>query len=504
MEKGEKEDPNLLKKVEVEDEDNAQEILEEKIYINNKARMTIYICLVIISTFSACDGGIVPQQLDNIKIDFGQDKESVAGFFSSVDYIGRVAGALIFAAIMGKMNRKMLLIGTLLFKALMLLVSLFPFDKKNASDSDKKIIMIVNIIARGLSGISQVFYTAYLIVWCDQYGKEKYRTIMITIIQLSSAIGIIIGYGLGLLNQKIFGEEKGWAEGFGIEGIILLICSFIIFSFKNKYFSHKFVLIKDNEGREETPNGENKSSIVSNFGKILCNKIFLFTSLGNSIAFFAMSVIQYWGDKYMDKVLEVSKSTRFIAFSCLVLLGPILGILFGGIICSYLGGYGKRKVMVFVIISVILGSLISITTALYNNYIIFILISWLFLFFVCATIPPESGIIISSLDNNLKGDGFSLSNCIGNLIGNFPAPYIFSLFADFFNNENENDYTHYRYAWSVSMCFNFLGVFFIIMAGIYRFKIKGDLARDEIKDIDRTTIGTLDESEVNDGDNLII
>ena len=102
-----------------------------------------------------------------------------------------------------------------------------------------------------------------------------------------------------------------------------------------------------------------------------------------------------------------------------------------------------------------------------------------FLFFVCATIPPESEIIISSLDNNLKGDGFSLSNCIGNLIGNFPALYIFSLFSDFFNNDVENDYRHYRYAWTASMCFNFLGVFFIIMAiGIYRFKIKGYLSRD--------------------------
>ena len=59
-------------------------------------------------------------------------------------------------------------------------------------------IMVVNIIARGLSGISQVFYTSYLIVWYVQYRKEKYKTIMITIIQLSSAVGII-RYGLGSL-----------------------------------------------------------------------------------------------------------------------------------------------------------------------------------------------------------------------------------------------------------------------------------------------------------------
>ena len=80
----------------------------------------------------------MPQQLDEIKIDFGKDKESVAGFCSSVDYIGRVTGALIFVSIMGKMNRKMLLIATLIFKDFMLLVALFQINKSKASDSDKK------------------------------------------------------------------------------------------------------------------------------------------------------------------------------------------------------------------------------------------------------------------------------------------------------------------------------------------------------------------------------
>ena len=224
-------------------------------------------------------------------------------------------------------------------------------------------------------------------------------------IQLASAIGIILGYGLGIVCQKIFGDDKdeikdkngtlikyntGWPHSFAIEGIILLICDFVIFSFKNKYFSNNFALNKDNEGIEEVTKEKNDSTILSNFGKMLCNKLFLFTTIANNMAFFSMSVIQYWGDDYMKQVLKVGNSTRFIAFLCLVLLGPILGILFGGIICSHLGGYGKRKVMIFVIIAVIIGSLVSITTALYNNTILFILINWLFLFFICATIPPES------------------------------------------------------------------------------------------------------------------
>lgn len=150
---------NNLKSKEEESNDLKQEI----IHINNKVRIVIYLCLVFISGFSACDGGILPQQVDNIQKDFGSDSASTVGLFGSIDYIGRVVGASIFASIMGKINRKMLLVAALVFKALTLLIALFTPN------------MYVNIGSRCLSGISQVFFTSYFPVWCNQYGKEKNR-----------------------------------------------------------------------------------------------------------------------------------------------------------------------------------------------------------------------------------------------------------------------------------------------------------------------------------------
>ena len=198
-----KEDNNL------DEEDSDSNLIK----INDKARRTIYICLVLINTFSACDGGIIPQQTSNIQKDFGNaDDNALVGFFGSVDYIGRVIGALIFSFILGKMNRKMVLFSTLILKAITLLIAI-PF--KGA---------IINIIFRGISGISQVFYTSYLPVWCDQYGKKKHRTIMVMLVQLGFPIGE---------------SFSGWRLGFGIEGVILIICSFIIIGFKKKIFFGK-------------------------------------------------------------------------------------------------------------------------------------------------------------------------------------------------------------------------------------------------------------------------
>ena len=243
-----------IKYEEQKDEEDEDLQGNEMIEINEKARRTIYICLVLVSLFSSCDGGIIPQQNSKIQTDFVGDENdnSLVGFFGSVDYIGRVIGALIFAVIMGKMNRKKLLIATLILKSITLFIAL-PF--KNST---------INIIFRGISGISQVFYTSYLPVWCDQYGKKKHRALMVTIVQLGNPIGIILGYGMGMLCDTFAPEGySGWRISFAIEGAILIVCALIILGFKKKYFSENFVLLKDNFGKEEVKEEEENSKIIN-------------------------------------------------------------------------------------------------------------------------------------------------------------------------------------------------------------------------------------------------
>ena len=464
-------DENEYKNKEETDE-NDEDI--QKIEINEHARRTIYICLIILNTFSGCDGGIIPQQTANIKKDFGNENDdALFGFFGSVDYIGRVIGALIFTFILGKMNRKMILFFTLILKAITLFIAI-PFKGS-----------IINIIFRGISGISQVFYTSYLPVWCDQYGKKKHRTIMVMIVQLGLPIGIILGYGMGMICDLILPEDsdyKGWRISFGIEGIILIICALIILGFKKKYFSEKFILIDDNIGKEEKKSEQDEEKLINfnNVKKILSNKLFLFTTLSNSVSFFGMGIVQYWGEIYMELVLKMDATFRFIIFSLLCLLGPILGMIFGGLVCSKLGGYNKRRAMVFIIILLIVAALLSSLITLGNNTIVFIIFSWSYLFFLCAAVPPESGIIIASLENNLRGDGFALSNSLMNLLGSFPPSYIFGALSDLIKSripkEEANNYSHYVYSWMLCMVYNYIGVILIIIAGFFRFRIKGDLS----------------------------
>ena len=468
-----------MKEEEGENENENQQIKSQEnlvssndlIEINESIRTVIFICLVIVATLSSCDGGIIPQQNININKDFETNGEQEVGLFGSIDYIGRVVGAVIFTIIMGKMNRKMILVVTLIFKSITLFFPLFTTN------------YYINIVARCLSGLSQVFYPTYLPVWCDQYGKKDSRAIMVMVVQIGNPIGIILGYGLSMFCQWInLFDMNGWRTSFAIEGIILIVCAVFILFFDNIYFSEKLVLVEDSKGKIETNTNENESNLFGNICKIICNKIFLFSSICNSVAFFGIGVVQFFGDKYMEVVLEIDSSIRFIFFGLLCLLGPTSGMVFGGIICSKLGGYTKRNSMTFIIISMALASIISMFIACHTYIVLFIIAAWTYLFAIGAVIPPISGLIISCLDNNLRGDGFSICNFLNNLIGNFLSSYVYSLIVDAFaleNKEEDAKYTEkYRYAWMITMGYNFVGLLFVIIAGIFRYRIKGDLSEN--------------------------
>ena len=234
-------------------------------------------------------------------------------------------------------------------------------------------------------------------------------------------------------------------------------------------------MVDDSKGIEVK--GDKAVKLFKNLRKIMCNPIFLFSSLCNSVAFFGIGVVQYYGDKYMEKVLEIGSSIRFILFGLLCLLGPTSGMVFGGIICSKLGGYIKRKSMTFVLISMSVASGISMIIACHTISPLFVVVSWTYLFGIGAVVPPLSGIIISCLEQKLRGDGFSICNCFNNLIGSFPSSYVFSLLVDAFSKKEEKE--RYKNAWMITMCYNFVGLIYVIIAGIFRYRIKGDLSESE-------------------------
>ena len=110
-------------------------------------------------------------------------------------------------------------------------------------------------------------------------------------------------------------------------------------------------------------------------------------------------------------------------------------------------------------------------------------------------IPPEAGIIIASLPKELKGDGFTVTNFICNLIGSVPSPFAFPFFKDVVF---KNDEKQWPKAMFVCMVINCLNTVFIVVATVFRIRLSEDL------DKSLPLITNIVDSNENDDENFNI
>jgi len=137
------------------------------------------------------DHGTIPASSNEIKQDFNIN-ETELGSFGSLVYMGKLLGALILSKVIDIVNRKLLLLFTLLFICLLT----FSF------------ISFYNIwfllFNRILIGFGQVFITVYFPVWIDQYGHKEWKTAMMSVFNLTSPLGVMFGYILTMIVKEDF------------------------------------------------------------------------------------------------------------------------------------------------------------------------------------------------------------------------------------------------------------------------------------------------------------
>ena len=431
---------------------------EDIININSSIRIKLFLILLLVFTISSADGGIIPYSTETLKNEL-RITDTQVGIYSSLDFFGRVFGSIIISLFITHNNRKKLLLFSLTFKGLFLCISLFTIN------------FFINFLARFLTGICQVFFTIYFPVWCDQYGNNK-KTEWVTIMQIGNPIGIILGYGFSMCLSILFKNFSEWRLAYLFEGGSLILIGLYIYKYIDEiYFSEKFLLLSDSTGKYiQIKNSDNKN-FKDNLFIILANKVFLFNTISGSVAFFGLGVIQFWGNDYLKHYLNVNNNGALFIFNILSISGPTLGVVFGGFLIAKIGGYSKKEAnyipLFFSILSGIFGLSIGFTNKLLNYFIL----SWIYYFSLGAMLPSESGIILDSLSEKLKGDGFTITNFLLNLLGNCPSPFIFPLIKEnLFKNINEKD--RWSHALTFTMTYNIVGTICVCLGAFYRYKIK--------------------------------
>ena len=432
---------------------------EKEIILPRYKRWIIFFYLISLSLFESLDQGIIPTSVRTIKIDL-KINDIQYGTFNSLFFFGKILGSFSFIFLLNKLNRKILLIISLIIYG----ISLFIFRFLSQIET--------LYISRTIIGFFDVFFIVYPPVWSDQYGIKNKKTLMMVLVQIFKPSGVMIGFILGTIFN--------WKKAIDIQIIILSIYLFFSFFFDKNYFSNKlfsknkinedeiskFSLISSSSKNEKKIKKNNNQNIIIN---LISNPTFMIYVLARASLVFPLTIIQTWIIDYFENALKITdKKIRLISTGIITSTGPTLGILMGGFLLQKVGGYENKKAS---LISVILFSLSLIGCIFFpfcNNIITLSISLWIGFFFGSSLFPILIGIILSCNENEFKASANSMTTFISNVIGHMPAPYIYGVI----NNKYGKDYP--KFAMKCTVFSMFFCLIFLIFGMVFKYSVNDD------------------------------
>ena len=365
---------------------------EKEIILPRYKRWIIFFYIISLSLFESLDQGIIPTSVRTIKIDL-KINDIQYGTFNSLFFFGKILGSFSFIFLLNKLNRKILLIISLIIYG----ISLFIFRFLSQIET--------LYISRTIIGFFDVFFIVYPPVWSDQYGIKNKKTLMMVLVQIFKPSGVMSGF--------IFGTIFHWKKAIDIQIIILSIYLLFSFFLDKKYFSNKlfsknknkedeiskFSLISLNEEKDNKNNKNNQNIII----KLISNPTFMIYVLARASLVFPLTIIQTWIIDYFENALKITdKKVRLISTGIITSTAPTLGILMGGFLLQKVGGYENKKASLIAVILFSFSFIGCIFFPFCNNIISLTICLWIGFFFGSSLFPILIGIILSCNKNEFK------------------------------------------------------------------------------------------------------
>ena len=491
-----------------------------EVVLKRSIRWIIMFLYILINMIMMIDTGLFSSASTKIKYALKIDDKKF-GLFGSCNHSGRILGTISFIFIFNIFNRKYLLL-------IPLFINSFSIALFTITD-----IIPLLFMARIINGFCTTFGFIYFPIWIDQFGIQTKKTVMMSLIQIASPLGMVLGYTM----NTFLGSDK-WKMTLLIESISLFFFVSIILLIPKKYFSKKLCFkqhfdgvkkikqmknlkIKKNSNKQLTNKkivqisenniSKNNQNVEINrpsvFGEnyldnnpneiftfwkkikyILSNKIFISTVLYKSTNQFICCGIGFWLTDYLENILgEKNSYKRLYSYIIIIVIGPIIGMSIGGFIGSLTGGYEKKQSVLAIFVLQIITSILSVFVPLANKIYFFVLYLSLFTTFMASVVPVNTGLILWTMPKNMKGFGNGISNLITTFLGKLPAPFLYGYLQFKFINFNK------RIGMIFLMSFSFLGAICLGFATIFRYKDNYSEIEKTIEDSKKDNKPTLKE-----------
>ena len=435
----------------------------KKLRLSRCTRFVIFSCFFLIHLLNCSDGGVVSSRPAQIKKELNIDDREF-GIYGSIVQIGRIVGTFSVMVLLNFFNRKYLIFCALILKCSTFLIYFVT--------SNYPIIMIF----RFLQGFSHVFTYVYFPTWVDQFGLQKYKTVMTSFIQTASPFGSVFGF-----NATTFLND--FKYGFALLAFSILGLNTLLLFMPDKYFSPKIFFYKnvkevkdsretvyslfeeDEEKMLKKQAEKSKKPEGESIWLQLLRPIFASIVLARTVLMFSFMGIHYWiGDYFTNALGQDGKIARASTYSLVSLLGPFLGSMVGAAICEYFGGYTKKVSSLLCLLFSILTGISAIFIPMVDSLAYFTVLLFLFFFFANNMMPILIGISFNCVDKKIRGASYGVNSLMCTFLGNLPAPSVYG-----FINARYKD-TNKRLAMTLNL--NYIWVNTILIACNYYFRLK--------------------------------
>lgn len=153
--------------------------------------------------------------------------------------------------------------------------------------------------------------------------------------------------------------------------------------------------------------------------------------LAITFIFYIITGVQYWVTDYLISELRQDEHLVHAGFGFVSITGPVVGVVVGGNVTSYLGGFRAKKALLMTIVVGVLCVCSAVPIPFLDNFWAFAGMLWLLLFFGGYMSPALSGMMLETIESDFKTTANSFANLCYNLLGFLPAPSVYGFVYDY-------------------------------------------------------------------------
>ena len=474
---------------------------ENKLILYKSIRILVYCLLLLSIILINISSGLFPSSSIDIKSHL-EISDFNFGLFFLFSSLGKIIGSLLFFTLKNINSKKILLIAITLINSAICFG--FFFSKNFFIFSLLKLII----------GITDMLIQIYTPMWIQQFGFNKYKLGLTSLIQFCNPLGKCFAF---LINYYL-----SWLFIFKIIGIIFSLIFLCFLVIPNKYSAKNILIIIENETGEEmydkrtnvamytfndynddssekafplidkSNNNEKENDLNMNLNInelieqngnkkilhsykipfstkikiILTNKIFMLSLTIRVILIGIETTISLWIPDILIKLIEIEKNSNLNLFgNILIIITPPLGSFITRMRGPFTiaGTKRKRNTTVLLIFFYILSILIAILIPEEKSFT-FIATIIIFLFSSATCLPMLQGICLSSISKKVKENILSFIH-IFTLF--FSVGFMPTIFGFFYDIKEKNKIQVVKYFLYIFLGLGFLLLPFLIFL-IYR------------------------------------